>query len=384
MTASQASKRRSDASDEQAAKRQRTAAPDDDTATESETDIYESLYDRAARNAAEDLFPHPTVPDPLRPGPPPQPFPHPGTQPPPPSPASTPTTIPQTQPSPRTTRLSQYGASIPPLPNLTTPIRGPVHARLRAEVLQRFFDEADAAANAADAQAAAQARADADGMEDMDGLGDSNSVQGNAPHHHPTNANTSQRGLHGTGQWTYSGLRTHATFAPSEPDPAEEAAEPPIRPNSPSLTPRQLIIRERARAMAEKVREEVTGRSCIRPRPLVASASQPPTNQPQARMPPGVSSSVPGSSRKPPGRRLDPVSAARADMINFNKACANNEATNFVESATRRNKRNAGCQAVPRPSSELLPDNEELLAHAEAAAKSRLPVSALFFYCYLF
>ncbi|CAE6459674.1 unnamed protein product [Rhizoctonia solani] len=73
-------------------------------------------------------------------------------------------------------------------------------------------------------------------------------------------------------------------------------------------------------------------------------------------------------------RRLDPVLAAREDVLAFNRAVAHGEATSFVESATRQSKRTAGC-APPesRRADELLEDDEELLAQAEAYAKRKWP-----------
>ncbi|CAE6370490.1 unnamed protein product [Rhizoctonia solani] len=73
-------------------------------------------------------------------------------------------------------------------------------------------------------------------------------------------------------------------------------------------------------------------------------------------------------------RRLDPASAARADMVEFNRAVAQGQATSFVESATRQSERTARCAAPKsRPLDELLEDDEEMLVQAEALAKGKWP-----------
>jgi hypothetical protein len=73
---------------------------------------------------------------------------------------------------------------------------------------------------------------------------------------------------------------------------------------------------------------------------------------------------------------MDPVSAARTDMLAFSQAMAQGEATSLVQSVTRESERTARC-APPesRPSDELLDDDEEMLVQAEAFAKLRWPVS---------
>jgi hypothetical protein len=74
--------------------------------------------------------------------------------------------------------------------------------------------------------------------------------------------------------------------------------------------------------------------------------------------------------------QLDPVSAAREDMVAFNRAVAQGEATSFIESITRQSERTA--QHAPLAShlaDELLDDDEEMLAPAEAYTKQKWPVS---------
>ena len=75
---------------------------------------------------------------------------------------------------------------------------------------------------------------------------------------------------------------------------------------------------------------------------------------------------------------MDPVSAAHADILAFNQAVAQGEATTLVESVTWQSERTARC-APPelRKPDDLLKDNEEMLAQAEAFAKLRWPVSLI-------
>ncbi|KAG9123400.1 hypothetical protein FRC07_014988 [Ceratobasidium sp. 392] len=55
-------------------------------------------------------------------------------------------------------------------------------------------------------------------------------------------------------------------------------------------------------------------------------------------------------------------------MANFQEAVRQGNATGFVQSVTRQNKRKGRCAPVPHPCHEFLEDNEEDLAHAEVRA----------------
>ncbi|KAG9100784.1 hypothetical protein FRC06_003742 [Ceratobasidium sp. 370] len=114
-----------------------------------------------------------------------------------------------------------------------------------------------------------------------------------------------------------------------------------------------------------------------RPRRLFVQASQPPVSRLQTRPPLGATADVPGAHTRGT-RKLDPVSAARADMINFNKAVQQERATGFVQSVTRQSERKARCAPpASRPADGLLEDDEETLAQAEAYAKSKWPSAPL-------
>ncbi|GAB1526095.1 hypothetical protein RhiTH_009261 [Rhizoctonia solani] len=86
-------------------------------------------------------------------------------------------------------------------------------------------------------------------------------------------------------------------------------------------------------------------------RPIIAAPTTPLVTRTQLRPPPKKNITTHGQ-RAGGSQRLDPVSAARANMLKFNKAVAQGKAPSLIESVRREN-------------------NEEDLAQAEARAKSR-------------
>lgn len=359
-----------------------------------------------------------------------------GTNPPPPSLAaeptppsreSTPTTVAADETSFARSRSigadsSHWGQRVPPLPMILSPWRGPVHERLREKSFQRFFDSTERDAEAAEAaevaaaieaaeaaaaaDAAAEAAAEAAQAELEVGVHPETEDE-EVPETDLDTSNPSKRkqcaeprvpssGPFAPGaprKRTYGKTRSHAP-SPPEPEPqrqsqsrppnaaaaaAEVAGEdaPLPGPNSPRLSAADLVRRERARMYAAKMNAELEDRGFGRPHRIYAEATQPPSSRPQPRPPPGGSGSTLGAKTRGT-RRLDPLSAARNDMIKFNEVCAQERATSFVRSATRQPKpKNAarGAAPAPRPRHELLPDNEEEIAEAEARANGRWPVS---------
>ncbi|KAG8732417.1 hypothetical protein FRC11_013817 [Ceratobasidium sp. 423] len=254
--------------------------------------------------------------------------------------------------------LSQDDTPTPKLPNLIAPVCGPIHTRLRSTLLQCFLDHMDRAAEAAE-EAQAQAPNANDQPSDGDRAADVDEVPetefGSTP-------NASQRATLGSSSTlrTYGGPRSHLP-----PDPEAPAER---------MTPSRLIRRERARVVAAKVRADMAKmapghrRSC-----LFATASRDPAAHPQARPPLGARSNAVGQCMGSP-RRLNPVSAARADMVAFNRAVAQGEVTSLAESVRRQSQRTARCAPpASRPLDELLDDDEEMLAQAEAYAKGKWP-----------
>ncbi|EUC57552.1 hypothetical protein RSOL_224920 [Rhizoctonia solani AG-3 Rhs1AP] len=248
---------------------------------------------------------------------------------------------------------------IPPVPHIIFPISGPVRPRLRDiadkrnhNALIRHFKNAATKATRVSPP-------------------DSNCTD-NAQYEVPEAApDSTPRGI--SNPHTYIGFRSHlspgSAAAPNNAGDAN-AANPPLSSDPPTTSTAQLVQKERVRAAVARMHEELEVLAPRRSR-LFAPASQPPSSRSQQRPPPGGRGNAVGQlvGRS---RRLDPISTARMDMLDFNQAVAQGEATSFVESATRQSKRAAGCAPPPsRPADELLPDDEESLAHAEARAKSK-------------
>lgn len=291
-----------------------------------------------------------------------------------------PTTVPETPlaQSRLTGHSSHRSDPAPPLPNILFPCRGPVQARLRGRLLDRFFHGVDLdadAINTGDAAAEAEsplahdeaadlAPTDEEGAPETDLRSSTTSLPRPAP------------------QRTYGGSRSHIT---SQSQPQLDAVTtagitnndtaPSSRPNSPTLVPEDLLRKERARVLVEKLRAELQVYGLDRPRPrrLFAETTQAPTSQPQARPPSRTSGNAP-EVRTGGTRRVDPVSAARNDMLRFNEARAKEQATSFVQAVTRQSEHTARRPpTLSRRLDELLPDDEESLAQAEAYSKKKWP-----------
>ncbi|KAG8759336.1 hypothetical protein FRC11_002094 [Ceratobasidium sp. 423] len=191
-----------------------TESETDDTATESETD---TIDDEVSPRAA---------PSPVR--------------------GATGATVPESQPSaasshslggsapsPRVTTSGEpvsqpYDFSIPPLPNITAPVRGPVHARLRLKLLQRFLDVTDRKK-----EAAAPAPAQAPNTNDRPGHGEQTAGVDEVPGmEHGSSFGTPQPTPGpSSAPRTYAGPRSHV---PSEPEARTEQAECRRHRNRPS------------------------------------------------------------------------------------------------------------------------------------------------------
>ncbi|EUC56335.1 hypothetical protein RSOL_172160, partial [Rhizoctonia solani AG-3 Rhs1AP] len=396
---------------------------EEDTATESETDS-EPLQptNSSARLAAECITgkhsggpPHPHQP--------PQP-PHRGTQAPCPTRDNTPSTVLDSQllnvPSPSPAdplpnSHSLYGVSIPPniyenLPEkFFQPLSGPAHARLRAEILLRYltdaFRKSDATvatqAGTPDPNTPTEQPTDVDEVPETEFNPASNTSQraicgssftaytssGSAPqlsqsHFLPrpkptvlsNTANTadvdevpetefepasdtSQGATRGSlsATRTYRGPRSHNAQSSGPEAPVVDKLP---QPNSPRLTAAQLLRLERSRPASGKRRSRVA-----------ASAKEPPTSRPQARLPLGGRGNVVGRARGGP-RRLDPASAARNDMLAFNRTAAQDRATSVGEDIFRQS-----CSPSPtRTADDLLEDKEEPIAKARVYTKRTWPL----------
>ncbi|QRV76878.1 Formin-like protein 20 [Ceratobasidium sp. AG-Ba] len=354
--------------------------PADDTATESETDddgnapcpsavrIASSQPGTAAqlRSTSASLLP-PTQ----------------GARAPPPTRAGTSTTVldsPQLAAQPSLASLvDDNDIDLPLIPNLHLPVRDTIHARLRARVLERAVNELEESMRrkAGTEKAVGDVRAEelqrsieatdsgyAAGDDRMDEDGDE-SATSNPPSTPPLATTRPYPKTPGPPKRTYKRTRTHRASSTTA-DRLAEAAAPPPRPNSPSVTPATLFSVERARSVLDRANLERQSRAAI-PR------TAPPTSSFSTRRPVL-------HQHQQTNRRLDPVSAARADMVSFNREVAQGNATSFVESASRANRRKsdtgmtARCGPMrDRSANGLLDDDEEELAQTQAFAQGGFP-----------
>ncbi|QRV93926.1 LON domain serine protease [Ceratobasidium sp. AG-Ba] len=356
--------------------------PADDTATESETDDDDAPYPSvgrvaqsqpgAAAHSCPSLISLRSLP--IQ-----------GTQAPPPTRTGTPATVLE---SPlHLAQLHDDDVDIPLIPNLQLPVRDTVHARLRARVLERAVNELESGMRrkAEQAKAAEATRASAEGVggsetgegwdmmeQDVDELAASNPPRSTPPLPDNTRAHAYPK-TPGPPKRTYGRVRTHR--APSTTaDYLAEAAAPLPRPSSPSANPAVLFSVERARSVLGRANIERQSRAAIPwtgPRTAAASTCTEAGSALSQRF---------SSQRRHTNRRLDPVSAARADMVAFNEEVARGNAASFVQSATRANRResdkgmSARCGPMRNRSvNGLLDDNKEELAQVQAFAEGRFP-----------
>ncbi|KAG8730660.1 hypothetical protein FRC11_006169 [Ceratobasidium sp. 423] len=289
-----------------------------------------------------------------------------GTQAPPPSRELTATTILDAQPSDasshslrgslppsRSRSLAEYGLSLPPpndqpsvealpasqgkpppkvkekFPRCIAPVSGPVHACLHNKLTDRAMHGINRDGSQVP-RPCANDQTDEGQPTNLDEVSETESG---------SSTNTPQLATH-TSSSNCHAYCGHHSHIPSKPGAnaeqsidANNAADGPSKPNSPNLTLSQLIQRERTRAIAAKVHKEMAEMAPCCPCPMFATTSQPPSSRLQSHLPPRGSTAavkrVGGTSR-----RLDPISATCEDMLAFNQAVAQGEATSFVESIT--------------------------------------------------
>ncbi|KAG9088020.1 hypothetical protein FRC06_002258 [Ceratobasidium sp. 370] len=357
-------KRASDASDSQVGKRARTD-PVENTDTEPESDKEVTRPPTAGITSAPPgttTRPGPNLP--LL-----QPQPSTSCLPPPPTRTSTPTTILESQPSARPSLSNLHvgsstysGLPVPRLPMLLSPPRGPAHTRLQTMLLNRVIDriEADEVFDEPD---------EPDEYDELDDEYDTSN---------PTQRDPATPVRNSKNKTTYGKTRSHRH---SDPGSLAATAAPPAQPNSPTMSDAALIEIECARARLEKARAAADSRSRI---PHRSSATQPL----QSRVARSLIGAVthpdlpaPRRPREKENRRLDPISAARTDMVAFNDEVARGNTESFVRSVTHqskrpRNDRTGRCRPTRhrRSLNDLLDDNEEELAQAQALAEGRAPI----------
>ncbi|CUA74763.1 Formin-like protein 20 [Rhizoctonia solani] len=380
---------------------------EEDTATESETDDEPSrATNSSARLAAENLIAGCDASS-TRLDEEPRP-PRRGTQAPHPTRDNTPATIIESQPS-NVSSHSLGGSSsqcqpdshpqdiaIPPelaeklIEWSSQPLRGPSHSRLRSEIILRYLADALRRSDTANAQptnAGAEFDLESDSSERA-----THSSSPRFPHSLPssrldtsaaepagtttdvdevpetefgTASNTSEHATRSSAR-TYARSRSHQSQSLPSPVPpvvettdANNAALP--RPNSPSLTPAELIRRERARAATDLT---------LRRSHLATTNTALPTTRHQPRPPLGSRGNAIGRGAGGT-RRMDPASAARSNLNAFNRGVAQGQATSLAGSAVQQDNR-AVHHSAPSPyaAEELLEDEEETNARPKAYRKT--------------
>ncbi|CAE7088915.1 unnamed protein product [Rhizoctonia solani] len=342
-----------------------------DTATESESESESELSPRTIAERLLSACPDSTVNlDPTtRP-------PQRGTRAPPPSRDSTPSTVIET---PAANGFSpSLGGSIPPrtrkLPNLSAPTSGPVHARLRTEILTRYLGEVGSQARTTAANEPVDgSQSNVNEVPETD-FGSSPQTSQRATHESVGSSNTSQRATRGSSSpLTYAGYRSHLPTQPELERSATEPASNDAGPKSPNLTAAELIRRERIRATLAKAQQQPVDKRRRRRRPPLAPTMAAPSSRTQPRPSVGGRGNAVGRREGGP-RRSDPLSAARQDLLASNRAMARGEATSLADDVRLQSERTARCTPPEsRPMDELLDDQEEAYAKAEALKNGKWP-----------
>ncbi|KAG9094268.1 hypothetical protein FRC06_010997 [Ceratobasidium sp. 370] len=369
----------------QPAKRQQTA-PADNTDTEPESDDYVIVHPSPPPAPAPANRTAPSQRHPRLASTPLHPQTGPGTLAPPPTHNGTPTTVLDSpRPSAQPSRSHSLGGSLscngtpdslPLLPSLQFPVRDTAHKRLRAKVLTRAVDQLEKMlervehAEGEEGEIVEETDAEVDTSGPLMNEDEGEEGEPNVP-------SSTSRNTHN--KKTYRKRRSHL---PSAPDDLLGAIRPQSRLNSTSTGPARLLGIGWVQAVMEPARAEANTHSAIPRHTRIEQA------RPYPR-PPLSTEAQAGSaaSRREPrqeNRRLDPVSAARADLVAFNNEIAQQRATSFMESATRANRRRGdgvGQRSGPmlnrdRPADGLLDDDEELLAQAQAFAAGQFPKPA--------
>ncbi|KAG8685851.1 hypothetical protein FRC08_012878, partial [Ceratobasidium sp. 394] len=262
---------------------------------------------------------------------------------------ATTTTVPELQPShPQSVIGSQspHGKTVPKLPMLLAPLSGPTQACLRAKLLQRVTD------------------------------GSIDELSRHAPDDKPSELSAPTET-----KKTYGKTRSHL--------PSDPRAAPPARPNSPTMTQTTLLEIERTRARLEKERaaqDAARSQPAAGPSRSRATAESSRARATRSLIGAATHADPPAPRRQPrkENRRLDPISAACADMVAFNDEIAQGNSESLLESVRRRNRRRQDQDErtgrsgpIERSLSDLLSDDEELLVQLEAFAKGQNPRSNL-------
>ncbi|KAF8600370.1 hypothetical protein BDV93DRAFT_510967 [Ceratobasidium sp. AG-I] len=369
---SQPAKRRADnptASNGPSSKRQRTTpdpVPANNTDTESESDNYvmvptsPSPAGPTSFSAQHAALSQPRLLAPPRPSLPPLR----GTQPPPPSREPTASTLLDSpRPSAQPSRSHSLGGSLlrstdvapPILPRLDYPPRNPTHARLRGKLLAHAVDKLQEIV-----------RDDEDDEDDEGNKDDEDDEPVGTDDDDTSNARGPIRPHSGArGATTYQG--SQRSHLPSSPGARRTVATL----SSKSAARDPLLAMERAQAVAEQLGIVLRRTRRKEPRPRHSSSNH------QAQPSSSVGTSEPSGRQS---RRLDPVSAARADMLSYSREMVEGRARSTIQDAICHNRLQADqdlwARSGPtrnRSPNCLMDDDEETRAHAEAFVAGTFP-----------
>jgi hypothetical protein len=188
-------------------------------------------------------------------------------------------------PAPPWTDSQNNAALVPPsthtLPSFITPLHGPTHTCLCGKLLRCYLNSTDCEAEAADTS-----QAYASNTNDVDEVPETTF---NSPSMSQNMTCASSLLQPSSNPNTYSGCCAHllSGLKATVTNPANTNNAPNIliRPDSPSLTPAQLIWREHAQAAATKVHAEMAKLALHHCPGIFASASQPPASRSQPHLP---------------------------------------------------------------------------------------------------
>jgi hypothetical protein len=181
----------------------------------------------------------------------------------------------QDQPSVEAQPRSKEGPKKTKLPWLVAPVSGPVHTRLHNQLINRALDELRGS------QTPQLDTHDRTGEPQASDFDEVSETKFGSLTHTPQPAMQQPT----SNSRTYCGRRSHLRTKPKATSAKSTDAENDAdKPNSPHLTPSQLIQRARAQAIAAKVQEVAEIAPCRRP--LLATGSHPPVSRSQPHLPP--------------------------------------------------------------------------------------------------
>ncbi|KAG8682729.1 hypothetical protein FRC09_016569 [Ceratobasidium sp. 395] len=301
--------------------------------------------------------------------------------------------------------LPPSGDPLPPMPNLSAPVRGPTHARLRSKALQRVLDNLVSGFEEEDREEAEREGGEGRERGGREGGGKGrakNRAKGGTEGPRFQGRDDGRDELEdmesGPAPATTCNPRTYGdrrSYLGSSTAPPAQTTKPPStsatnrlststtnRPSKPTSKPSKSKKQSKSKNKRATVEDDNESTDDGQHTPPVKHAPEPFNSR--------VARSLIGAATHPErhpspvapfqrsNRRLDPINAAREDMMAFNDEVERGNVESFVQSVKRQGRRleneqinRAGLVRRPRRLQDLLSDNEELLEEAEARANKR-------------